>query len=151
MNKKSSALDELNELYLNQKRLEKETETHREMIKKLQAHIAEEGIYSMLVDSFPYPIAIYDQEYTVTVVNKAFDIENNMQLQNTEQKSDMARAVTQVFSGKHSLLEDVGNPFSIFGLKAPKDEAQRKYNKVVVFPIADDTGAITHGVIMFLP
>jgi len=151
MDKRPSTLDELNALRLNQKRLENETKNHREMIRKLQMHIAQEGMYSLLVDSFPYPIAIFNPDYTVTVVNKAFDIENRMQLQNIEQKSDMSLAVTQVFMGKHSLLENVANPFSLFGLKEPGEDTRQKYNKVVVFPIPNDRGDITHGAIVLLP
>ena len=72
---KEQMLEELSEA---QKMLEKKTEIHGRMIKKLQMLIANEGLFSQIIDYFPYPIAIFSPQYTLVMVNKAFAEETKM-------------------------------------------------------------------------
>ena len=66
---KKQLIDELSEV---QKLLEGKTELHAKMIKNLQALIASGGLFSQIIDFFPYPIAIFTPDYELAVVNDAF-------------------------------------------------------------------------------
>jgi hypothetical protein len=66
---KEQLLEELTEV---QKMLEERTEIQGQMIRKFQLLIANEGLFSQIIDFFPYPIAIFTPQYTLTMVNTAF-------------------------------------------------------------------------------
>ena len=69
---KEQLLEELTEV---QKMLVKRTEIQGHMIRKLQLLIANEGLFSQVIDLFPYPLVIFTPQYTLTMTNKAFDAE----------------------------------------------------------------------------
>lgn len=80
---KEQLLEELSEV---QKMLEERTEAQGQMIKKFQTLIAHEGLFSQVIDFFPYPIAIFTPDYTLTLVNKAFEAERKTQVLNAEKE-----------------------------------------------------------------
>ncbi|MGI5876866.1 MAG: hypothetical protein ACOX6X_08710, partial [Dethiobacteria bacterium] len=125
---KEQLLEELAEV---QKMLEKRTEAQDHMIRKFQILIANEGLFSQVIDFFPYPLAIFTPQYTLTMTNKAFAAETKTRFVNLEKgagrilqhKSDdmrLAAAITRVFAGETFFLEDLKNPFSIFAGIAQK-------------------------------
>ena len=63
---KEQLLEELSEV---QKMLDEKTETQVHMIKKFQMLITNDGIYSQIIDLFPYPIAIFTPQFTLAMVN----------------------------------------------------------------------------------
>jgi AraC family transcriptional regulator len=156
---KEQLLEELAEV---QKMLEERTATQGQMIKKFQMLIANEGLFSQIIDYFPYPLAIFTPQYTLVMVNKAFTEETKMQsmnrgngcvsiLKHKVEDTRLVAAVTQVFTGEISLLEDLKNPFSMFsGIPAHNAPQSDRYNKVVVFPVSANDAKITHGVIVFM-
>lgn len=157
---KEQLLEELSEV---QKMLEERTETQGQMIRKFQLLIANEGLFSQIIDFFPYPIAIFTPQYTLAKVNKAFTAETKTRFMNPEEEafrilqhkiSDMslAAAVMQVFAGDTFFLEDLKNPFSMFsGIMRQSAPQPGHFNKAVIFPVPADDAEITHGVIVFMP
>lgn len=146
-----------------QKMLEEQTETHGQMIRNFQALIAGEELFSQIIDFFPYPIAIFTPEFKVALVNKAFEAETKLQLSNSEKESvcilrhkiddtQLASAVSAVFSGDTFILDNVKNPFSMFNAIAQQRAVQPgHFNKALIFPVPADNAVITHGVIAFMP
>jgi hypothetical protein len=157
---KEQLLEELSEV---QKMLEKRTETQGHMIKKFQMLIENEGLFSQIIDFFPYPLAIFTPQYTLAMTNIAFAAETKMQSMNTEKgavrilqhKIDdmrLATAVTRVFSGDTFFLEDLKDPFSMFsGIAQQSAPLHDRFHKAVIFPVPADDAEITHGVIVFMP
>lgn len=153
----------LEELSAVQKMLEEETETQGHMIRKFQILIANEGLFSQIIDFFPYPIAIFTPQYTLVMVNKAFAAEAKTQFVNLEKGAvrilqykidnvQLAAAVKQVFDGATFFLEEVKNPFSMFsGITRQSVPQPDCFNKAIIFPVPADDAEITHGVIMFMP
>ena len=157
---KEQLLEELAEV---QKMLEERTEAHGHMIRKFQMLIANEGLFSQVIDFFPYPLAIFTPQHTLALANKAFAAETNTRFVNLEKgtirilqhKSDdmrLATAITRVFAGKTFFLEDLKNPFSIFAGIAPQSATRPdRFQKAIIFPVSADDAEISHGVIVFMP
>jgi len=157
---KEQLLEELTEV---QKMLEERTEIQGQMIRKFQLLIANEGLFSQIIDFFPYPIAIFTPQYTLTMVNKAFAAETKTPVKNPEEgavrilkykidDTQLAAAVTRVFAGDTFFIEDLRNPFSMFsGITRQNAPQSERFNKVVIFPVSNDDVKITHGVIAFMP
>lgn len=151
----------LEELSAVQKMLEERTETQGQMIRKFQTLITNEGLFSQIVDFFPYPIAIFTPQHTLALVNKAFEAETETRFINLEKDAarihqykindgQLAAAVEQVFKGDTFFLDDLKNPFSMFqGITGPSRLSDR-FQKAVIFPVPTDD-KITHGVIVFMP
>ncbi len=156
---KEQLLEELSEV---QKMLEKRTEIQGQKIRKFQLLMANDGLFSRIIDFFPYPIAIFTPQYTVAMVNKAFARETKTRVMNPEKEAvrilqykidDMrlAAAVTRVFAGDTFFLEDLKNPFSMFAGIAQQSATQPdRFHKAIIFPVPADDADITHGVIVFM-
>jgi len=156
---KEQLLRELSEV---QEMLEEKKEIHGKMIKRLQMIIANEGLFSQIIDFFPYPIAIYTPQYTVTMVNKAFTAETKAELVSTEKEAvrilqykiddtQLAVAVTRVFAGETFFFECVKNPFSMFsGIEHQIVSQLNHFNKVLIFPVPDNGAETTHGVVVLM-
>ena len=157
---KEQLLEELTEV---QKMLEERTEIQGQMIRKFQLLIANEGLFSQIIDFFPYPIAIFTPQYTLTMVNKAFAAETKTPVKSPEEgavrilkykidDTQLAAAVTRVFAGDTFFIEDLRNPFSMFsGITRQSAPQSDRFNKAVIFPVSADDVEITHGVIVFMP
>lgn len=125
--------------------------------------IANEGLFSQIIDSFPYPIAIFTNRFTLVMANKAFAAETKMRFMDLEKGAvrilqykieDMrlASAVTKIFKGDTFFLEDIKNPFSMFAGIAQESKLKPGcFHKAVVFPVPADGAKISHGVIVFMP
>lgn len=157
---KEQLLEELAEV---QKKLEERTEIQGQMIRKLQLLIKNEGLFSQIIDFFPYPMAIFTPDYKLTMVNKAFEAETKVPVKNLKKGAgcilqhkindmQMAAALIGVFAGDTFLLEDLKNPFSMFsGITQQSATFPDRFHKAVIFPVPADDARITHGVIVFLP
>lgn len=157
---KEQLLAELSEV---QKILEKRTEAQGQLIKKFQMLLANEGLFSQIIDFFPYPIAIYTPQYTLAMVNKAFSTETKIRFMDLEKgtvrilkykidDTQLVAAVTRVFAGDTSFLEGLRNSFSMFsGITRQSAPPSDRFNKAVIFPVSADEAKITHGVIVFMP
>jgi AraC family transcriptional regulator len=157
---KEQLLEELAEV---QKMLEEKTEIQGHMIRKFQLLIENEGLFSQIIDFFPYPIAIFTPQHTLTMVNKAFAAETKMRFTNLEKgavrilqykinDTQLAVAVTRVFAGDTFFLEGLKSPFSMFsGIARQSAPQSDRFSKAVIFPVPADDVEITHGVIVFMP
>jgi len=157
---KEQLLKELTEV---QKTLEKRTETQGHMIRKFQMLIENKGLFSQIMDFFPYPLAIYTPEYTLVMTNKAFAAEIKTRITNPKNGSirilqhkiidiQLAAAVKGVFFGNTFFLEDLKNPFSMFSGIAQQSAAESdRFKRCIVFPVSSEDAVITHGVIVFMP
>jgi hypothetical protein len=157
---KEQLLEELTEV---QKMLEERTEIQGQMIRKFQLLIANERLFSQIIDFFPYPIAIFTPQYTLAMVNNAFATETKMPVKNPVEgavrilqykidDTQLAAAVRRVFAGETFFLEDLKNSFSMFsGITQPSVLQSHRFNKAVIFPVSADDVEITHGVIVFMP
>ncbi|MGI6490933.1 MAG: hypothetical protein ACOX0T_00720 [Pelotomaculum sp.] len=157
---KEQLLEELSEV---QKMLEERTETQGQMIRKFQMLMVNEGLFSQVIDFFPYPMAIFTPQYTLAMVNKAFAAETKTPIMAPEKgavrilqyKIDdmrLAAAVRKVFAGDTFFLEDLKHPFFMFSGIAPSSEPQLDcFHKAVIFPVSADNAKVTHGVIVFMP
>lgn len=157
---KEQLLEELSEV---QKMLEERTATQGQMIRKFQMLIANEGLFSQIIDSFPYPIAIFTPQYILAMVNKAFAAETKMGFKNPEKETvriqqykiddtQLAASITRVFAGESSFLENLSNPFSMFSGTTRNSGPQSDcFKKTVIFPVSSDNAEITHGVIVLMP
>lgn len=153
----------LKELLEVQKMLEEKTETQGHMIRKFQMLIANERLFSQVIDFFPYPIAIFTPQYTLAMVNKAFASETKMRFMNLEKEDvrilqykindmQLAAAVMKVFAGGTFFIEGIKNPFSMFSRIARQSIPQPdRFSKAAIFPVPADDAKITHGVIVFMP
>jgi len=143
--------------------LEKRAEIQGQMIKKFQLLIENEGLFSQIIDFFPYPVAIFTPEYTLVMVNKAFETEAKMRFINPGKRAarilkhkisdlQLASALNRVFSGETFFLEDLKDPFSMFsGIANQSVPETGRFNRAVIFPVPADSGSeISHGVIAFM-
>jgi len=91
--------------------------------------IGNEGLFSQIIDFFPYPIVIFTPQYTLAMVNKAFAAETKTRFMNSEKGAvrilqykiddmQLATAVTRVFAG---------DTFFFRGLKEPVFHVFRNY------------------------
>ncbi len=153
----------LEELSAVQKMLEERTETQGQMIRRIQKLVANEGLFTQIIDYFPYPIAIFTLQYALAMVNKAFVTETEIRFINPPKEAlrllpykitdtQLVTAVTRVFDGETFFLEDLKNPFSMFsGITRVSLSQPERFDKAVIFPVSADDAKITHGVIMFMP
>lgn len=146
----------LNEISEVQKLLDEKTELRGKMIKNLQTLIADNGLFSQIIDSFPYPIAIFTPDYELAVVNDAFvtavKVRPERILQYKIEDNQLISAIIQVFKGDSFFLEELKSPFSMFqGIKLKKGIETNIFKKAIVFPVLADDNKITHGVVVFLP
>ncbi|MGI6452105.1 MAG: hypothetical protein ACOX0E_01290 [Syntrophomonadaceae bacterium] len=156
---KEQLLEELSKV---QQMVEEKTEIHGHMVRKFQMLIKNDGLFSQIVDCFPYPIAIFTAQYKLTLVNQAFAAEIKIRFKNSEKTSlrilqykiddtQLAAALVKVFAGNTSFLEGLRNPLSMFsGITQHKVLPSDRFRKAVIFPVPSDA-EITHGVIVFMP
>ena len=157
---KEQLLEELSEV---QKMLEERTDAQGHMIRKFQTLIANDGLFSQIIDFFPYPIAVFTPQFTLEIVNQAFveaaksrfvslDQGTVHILQHKINDIRLAAAVRGVFAGDTFFLENIKNPFSMFaGIMQQSTAEPDRFNRVVVFPVPAHDATITHGVIVFMP
>ena len=153
----------LNELAEVQNMPAKRPEVQGQMIRKLQLLLANDGLFSQIINFFPYPIAIFTPQFTLVMTNRAFEEETkalgiNQEIavvQIFQHKIDdmrLATAITQVFTGDTFFLEDLKNPFSMFSGTMQQCVPQPdRCQKAIIFPIPAGDAEISHGVIVFMP
>ena len=119
-------------------------------------------ISAQVVDSLPYPVAVFTAQYELTLMNKAFMQEIQARSGGPRQETirilpkkiddlRLALALRQLFMGKSSFVDTFEDPFSIFSCFKGTEVHNREYfHKVALFPIPGKDGEVNHGVIVFL-
>jgi hypothetical protein len=151
------------ELSAVQKMLEERTEARGEIIRKFQEIILNEGLFSQIVDLFPYPMVVYTPTYRFKTANRAFFEAVNRQAEAFDNQGELfdrhkaadiqlIEASRKVFSGKSIYIQNLKDPFSLFtGTVKQNGVKTEPPQSAVVFPVLNDKNEITHGVIVFLP
>lgn len=144
-----------------QKMPEERSKDQDQMVKNIQALIANEGLFSRMIDFLPFPLAIFTSDYTLVMVNKAFTVQTQRVPFEDEtvrihpftiNDVQLAAAIIQVFKGDTFFLSGLRNPFSIFsGISAQSNLQPNHFTRAVIFPIPSDETEIRHSVIMFMP
>ena len=151
----------LKELIEMQKQIEQKVEDQDRFINRFQLLIQNEGLFSQVIDNFPYPIAIFDQSGVLTIANKDLlnkakisigDVtERRINLLNriTNENYPVFEAVEDIFLGETTVLKNLVDPLSLFS----RDDfcaAPSNFQSAVFFPIVESGRKITHGAVMLM-
>lgn len=151
----------LMELIEFQKMLEEKVETQERMIQKFQTLIRNEGLFSQVIQYFPYPIAVFTRDGVINMANqKFFDETNrnpkdvsedkiNMHDRLTTENYEILEAVQDVFSGETKLLKNLSDPLSMF-VRDDDEKSPANFGGAIFFPLVGDKGQIAYGVVMFI-
>ncbi|MDD4493221.1 MAG: hypothetical protein PHV32_02545 [Eubacteriales bacterium] len=119
-------------------------------------------IFLQIIDSLPYPLAIFDRSLTVTMVNKAFENAANICcdypptgalriLPDRIEDPQLAASFMKVFNGDTIFLEGMKSPFAMFsGIEERKIVLPDCIYRVEVSPVPAEDKKVTHGVIMYM-
>ena len=155
---KEQILTELREM---QKEIEERVEEQDELIRRFQLLTQYEGLFSQVIGNFPFPIAIFDQSGTLTMVNqemlqkaciKSGDIEAKRinLLSRTAADASMLKAVEAVFLGETTLLQSLEEPLYMFAGEASLSDCSGGYQRAVFFPVLSNSENVIHGVVMLM-
>lgn len=151
----------LAELMRMQKNIEERLEAQEGFISQFQMLIQNDGLFSQVIDSLPYPVAIFEQNGIVQMANKALmrqanirpsDIaEQKIKLLNrvTDENYEVFEAVEDVFVGETTVLKNLVYPLELFCRDASRAE-QDAYQSAVFFPIPDHGGRARFGAVMLM-
>jgi hypothetical protein len=159
INTKEQLLLELMEI---QKELEGKLEIQDRMIRKFQMLTEHEGLFSQIIDYFPYPLAVFSHKGTLSMANQSLmeqvnisgaDVKDgkcNISILNKLVGVPLSAAVRKVFKGKTLFLNNVehGTPLNLEGGNIEKP--LKSFNKAILFSVPKDDGLITHGVVVLI-
>ncbi|MGE4277334.1 MAG: hypothetical protein AB7E30_09220 [Lawsonibacter sp.] len=144
--------------------LEEKIEVQDHKIKKLQALITEEGMFSQIIHCCPYPIAVFVPDGRLVMKNEAFLAHADTGTLATgsdtlgipalyfARSPSFFRAAKQVFSGKTFFLEYPDDPASVFcGMQEnERGSPAERFGKAIMFPVTDGDGKVTQGVLVLV-
>lgn len=151
----------LKELIEMQKQIEQKVEDQERFINRFQILIQNEGLFSQVIDNFPFPIAIFEQSGVLTIANKtllskaklsASDVtEHRINLLNriTNENYPVFEAVEDIFLGETTVLKNLVDPISLFS-RDDSCVAPSNFQSTVFFPVVKSGRKITHGAVMFI-
>lgn len=151
----------LKELIEMQKQIEQKVEDQYRFINRFQLLIRNEGLFSQVIDNFPYPIAIFDKSGVLTIANKILiskaklstgDVTArriNLLNRITNENYSVFQAVEDIFLGETTVLKNLVDPISLFS-KDDSCSISSSFQSTVFFPVVGSSRKITHGVIMFM-
>lgn len=123
--------------------------------------LLEHGFFLELMDSFPYPIAIFLRSGVLAVANQALlqetglspkDISQgniNILSRITTENYSVLEAMKDVFLGEARLLSELVNWLSIFTDDNGHISAV-PFQSAIFFPIIEGDGCIKYGAVMFI-
>jgi len=147
----------LNKLMEAQKAIKERVETQDQMIKRLQALTAHEGLFIQIIDYFPFPILLFSPEGTLKMVNKALltqiGINEEERLINQfnvftglrAKENIIQDAVKKALAGETVFLFEQRDPFKILGKTCGKiHEKMSEFYDIVFFPIKNNGNHTSH-------
>ncbi|MPM17779.1 hypothetical protein SDC9_64178 [bioreactor metagenome] len=155
---KEQFLIELLEL---QKELDEKVRHQDQMIHRFQLYSKNEGLFSGVVDSCPYPIAVFTALGILEKINDAFTEQTGIKSEDIESgklsiyscfpgNDEFCTAIRQALKGQTQWIEELKSPpFKPSKENSPTDVPAKHYKKVTVFPIPSEDGVILHGVAIF--
>ncbi|MDD4323751.1 MAG: hypothetical protein PHR78_05000 [Eubacteriales bacterium] len=143
-----------------QKYLRSEVKRQDELIRRFQVLTAHDGMFSQIIDQFPWPLAVFAKNGELVSVNQAFESETGIAMRELKGSrisilsencvdARLPVAVREVFSGKRTEIEMPLYPCTLF-LSREETFAQRELEKIIVFPLPGDGELIDYGVIIFI-
>lgn len=151
----------LMEMIESQKMLEEKVETQNRMIRKFQTLLQNEGLFSQVIQYFPYPIAVFTRDGVLNTANQKFLAETNRSLKDvaegkinmhdrlTTENYEILEAVQDIFSGETKLLKNLSDPLSMF-VRDDEEKSPANFGGAIFFPLVEDNGQIAYGVVMFI-
>lgn len=151
----------LSELLEIQKDLEEKVQYHDQMIRRFQMLTANEGLFSQIIDSCPYPISVFTPQGILEMVNHAFAAATGASPEDLEthrlniyhcisDDTALTGAIKKAFAGETCFLDDLKQPLMGFPERNRKqDLPPSNYRKAIVFPIPAENGLVAHGVAVF--
>ena len=143
--------------------LRKEKNVQDMVVRRFQALIQEEGLFSQTIREFIYPMAVFRQDGTILFVSNTLTEETGLYIVESSAKKynildritdsnyQILDAAEDVFSGKTSFLMNLFDPLAMFIVESSSKKADcSKYQSAIFFPIAEDGGQITHGAVIFI-
>ncbi len=122
---------------------------------------ANEGLFSQIIDSCPYPIAVFTPHGILETVNDAFAVVTGANPEDISAgrlniyhciSDDVALtgAIRLAFAGETCFLDDLKHPLMGFPERnRKKDLPPSNYFKAIVFPIPTEDGLVMHSVAVF--
>lgn len=132
------------------------------IIKKFQLFAANDGLFTQIIDEFPYPIAVFTKQGELVKANHALyeriGIEEN-ELQNMNfnifhhgdiHNIAVMEAARHIFTGKTTYLDNLSNPLSLFlPQERHKETFSDEFHSAVFFPILEKGRTIRYGVAVY--
>lgn len=151
---KEQFLIELLEL---QNELDEKVRRQDRLIRRFQMYSKNEGLFSDIVDSCPYPIAVFNASGVLEKINQAFTLQTGVKSQDIEPgklsiyscfigENEFCDAIRRALKGQTQLVEVKSPP-----CKPPEETPPfaKHDNRATVFPIPSESGEISHGVAIF--
>lgn len=133
------------------------------LVRKFQKLIRNKGLSSPVINDFPYPMAIFQQEGELVYMNRVLSDETGLYAINLSQSKHsllnritdanlpILDAVENVFIGKTTFLTGLSDPMELFmSDRSGRKKSSSEYNEAVFFPIAGDESQITQGAVIFI-
>lgn len=133
------------------------------MVKKFQKLIRNKGFTFHVIEDFPYPMAIFQQDGNLVYVNRALSKETGLYTEAlskskhsiinriTDANLPILDAVENVFMGKTTFLTGLSDPMELFMSKGSWGEMLfAEYREAIFFPIIQGEGQSTQGAVIFM-
>ena len=145
-----------------QKSVEKKVKEHDSLIKSFQLLVQNEGLSSQVIGNFPYPIAIFERNGVLTMVNHALLQRANIRPDDvqagrinflnriTNENFAVLEAVEDIFLGETTLLKNLVEPLSMFAKDDSVPDHGDCYQSAVFFPVVESSDNISHGAVMLM-
>ena len=141
------------------KSLYKKEKIQSQMIKKFQKLICNDGLYSTILNDFPYPMVVFEENGDLVFVNNALSTEtgldkvckHNMLNRITDENLRILDATENVFLGKTTFLSGLSEPLELFmsdGIRGKTSSSG--YREAVFFPISEENGQTVLGAVIFI-
>jgi hypothetical protein len=153
-------LEELTEML---KALQEKEKIQDCMVRKFQKLIRKKGLPSSVIKNFPYPMAVFEQDGDLVFVNSALSEETGLYAADlsksrhsiinriTDANLQILDAPENVFMGKTTFLTGLSDPLDIFmSDRSGGKILSSEYREAVFFPITQDEGQTTQGVVIFM-
>lgn len=143
------------------KALQGKEKIQEHMVRKFQKLIRNKGFSFSVIEGFPYPMAIFEQDGDLLYVNSALSEETGLYAADLSQNKhsilnritdanlQILDATENVFMGKTTFLTELSDPMELF-MSQRTGRQTSEYREAVFFPITKDEDQVTQGVVIFM-
>jgi len=143
------------------KAVQEKEKAQDQLVRRFQKLVCEEGVSA--IANFPYPMAVYQQDGTLTYVNCALSLgtglftsdlpsgSHNILNRITDANFPLLDAVEQVFMEKTTFLWGLSDPLDIFISENTSGiTASSQYQSAILFPMTMQAGKVSQGAVIFM-